>query len=155
MVLSYHSMFRSLCSCSVPFRSVPFLTVAHCLVYSFIHWLSLFGVWSVCPFGIPGTTELIYLNPRNIPIPHPIPRYHRLSVGTGVLKRSFSTSARKSTKVSSFGVTSPSLTSLQWQHINLRSKEWESGSYDRAAAMRCRVLWRHLRRRLVLSTQDT
>ena len=50
-----------------------------CVVSSFIHWLSLFGVWSVCPFGIPGTTELIYLNPRNIPIP----RYHRLSVGTG------------------------------------------------------------------------
>ena len=40
---------------------------------------SLFGCL-VCPFGIPGTTELTYLNPRNIHIP----RYHKLSVGTGL-----------------------------------------------------------------------
>jgi hypothetical protein len=66
--------------CSL-FRSVVLFRSLRCslCVVSFIHWLSLFGVWSVCPFGIPGTTELIYLNPRNIPIP----RYHRLSVGTG------------------------------------------------------------------------
>ena len=63
----------------VPLRSLFRSSCSSLCVVSFIHWLSLFGVWSVCPFGIPGTTELIYLNPRNIPIP----QYHRLSVGTG------------------------------------------------------------------------
>ena len=82
MVLSYHSMFRSLRSCSGPVRSVPFLPVSHCVLYlhSFIGYhcsvSGLLQIWIL--LECPETIELIFLNPRNIPIP----RYHRFSVGT-------------------------------------------------------------------------
>ena len=45
---------------------------------SIVGWKGLFSIWIL--LECPETIELIYLNPRNIPIP----RYHRLSVGTGV-----------------------------------------------------------------------
>ena len=82
-------MYGDPCRCGPPIITHLYicdsLGLSLCSLWTFLLFVYQHSLksWSVCPFGIPGSTELIYLNPRNIHIP----QYHRLSVVFVLVKK--------------------------------------------------------------------